>query len=137
MEYKITFTDGSEAYLAHSGVKGMKWGVWNEETRARRSAARAARKEAQKYTGPDSKGKRFAKNMAKYQTQLDIPLAVGKGLGAGVVSGNPVTGLAVGGVAYGMFTTMSLADCGVAIARGKKTYWDKVDDKAKTAAKKK
>lgn len=25
-------------YLAHYGVKGMKWGVWNEETRARRRA---------------------------------------------------------------------------------------------------
>ena len=39
MEYKITFEDGSEAYLAHHGVKGMKWGVWNEETRARYSNA--------------------------------------------------------------------------------------------------
>lgn len=25
MEYKFTFEDGSEAYLAHYGVKGMKW----------------------------------------------------------------------------------------------------------------
>ncbi len=25
-------------YLAHYGVKGMKWGIWNEETRARRRA---------------------------------------------------------------------------------------------------
>ena len=25
MEYKVTFEDGSEAYLAHYGVKGMKW----------------------------------------------------------------------------------------------------------------
>lgn len=35
MYYKLTFDDGSEAYLAHYGVKGMKWGVWNEETRRR------------------------------------------------------------------------------------------------------
>ena len=33
-EYKFTFEDGSEA-LAHHGVKGMKWGVWNAETKAR------------------------------------------------------------------------------------------------------
>ena len=34
MDYKFTFEDGSEA-LAHHGVKGMKWGVWNEETKSR------------------------------------------------------------------------------------------------------
>ena len=33
-EYVFTFEDGSEV-LAHHGVKGMKWGVWNAETRAR------------------------------------------------------------------------------------------------------
>lgn len=38
MDYMITFEDGSEAYLAHRGIKGMKWGVWNEETKARRNA---------------------------------------------------------------------------------------------------
>lgn len=32
--FKFTFEDGSEA-LAHYGVKGMKWGNWNAETRAR------------------------------------------------------------------------------------------------------
>lgn len=30
------FEDDSSAYLSHYGVKGMKWGVWNEETKARR-----------------------------------------------------------------------------------------------------
>lgn len=35
MEYRLTFADGSEAYLEHHGIKGMKWGVWNAETRAR------------------------------------------------------------------------------------------------------
>lgn len=34
MEFKMTFQDGSEALL-HSGIKGMKWGVWNSETAAR------------------------------------------------------------------------------------------------------
>ncbi len=33
--YLIYFSNGEEGYLSHSGVKGMKWGVWNEETRAR------------------------------------------------------------------------------------------------------
>lgn len=36
MDYLLTFEDGSEA-LTHHGVKGMKWGVWNEETRDRYS----------------------------------------------------------------------------------------------------
>lgn len=40
MEYYITFEDGDSAYLTHSGVKGMKWGVWNEETKARRAGRR-------------------------------------------------------------------------------------------------
>ena len=34
MHYKFTFEDGSEAFM-HYGVKGMKWGVWNEETSQR------------------------------------------------------------------------------------------------------
>lgn len=38
MDYLINFNDGSEA-LAHYGVKGMKWGVWNEETRRRHASA--------------------------------------------------------------------------------------------------
>jgi len=32
--FKFTFEDGSEC-LMHYGVKGMKWGVWNEETKKR------------------------------------------------------------------------------------------------------
>ena len=35
MEYMVTFEDGTEGYLSHHGVQGMKWGVWNAETRAR------------------------------------------------------------------------------------------------------
>lgn len=35
MEYFLVYANGDSAYLTHSGVKGMKWGVWNSETRAR------------------------------------------------------------------------------------------------------
>lgn len=35
MPYKLTFEDGSSAYLEHHGIKGMKWGIWNAETQAR------------------------------------------------------------------------------------------------------
>ena len=35
MTTKITFEDGSTAYLAHHGVMGMKWGVRNAETQAK------------------------------------------------------------------------------------------------------
>lgn len=35
MEYLVTFDDGSSAFLAHHGVKGMKWGRWNAETKAK------------------------------------------------------------------------------------------------------
>jgi hypothetical protein len=35
MDYLITFEDGSEGYLAHHGIKGMKWGKWNAETAAK------------------------------------------------------------------------------------------------------
>ncbi len=38
MDYKFTFKDGSEA-LVHYGVKGMKWGVQNAETKARYAQA--------------------------------------------------------------------------------------------------
>ncbi len=50
MDLLFTFSNGSKV-LSHSGVKGMKWGVWNAETAARykggpghRSIARANKK---------------------------------------------------------------------------------------------
>ena len=32
MPFLIHFANGGEAFLAHHGIKGMRWGVWNEET---------------------------------------------------------------------------------------------------------
>lgn len=56
MELKLTFEDGSEG-LAHYGVKGMKWGVRNDET-------------LRKYAGPTG-GKRARRKEAKaYQKSL-------------------------------------------------------------------
>lgn len=39
MDYLVTFDDGSSAFLSHHGTKGMKWGVWNEETKAKYKSA--------------------------------------------------------------------------------------------------
>ena len=36
----------SELSLSHHGIKGMKWGVWNEETKNRRSSS--SKRNAQK-----------------------------------------------------------------------------------------
>lgn len=44
MDYLITMEDGSSVCLSHHGVKGMKWGVWNEETRARHEGGSSKQK---------------------------------------------------------------------------------------------
>ena len=35
MDILLTFEDGSNAYLEHHGIMGMKWGVRNAETQAK------------------------------------------------------------------------------------------------------
>ena len=32
MDYKLTFSDGSDGYLSHYGILGMHWGVRNRQT---------------------------------------------------------------------------------------------------------
>ena len=35
MDYLVVYANDTLGYLSHHGTKGMKWGVWNEETRKR------------------------------------------------------------------------------------------------------
>lgn len=79
MEYMLCFDDGSEAFLAHYGVKGMKWGKWNSETRARYMGAgngtfykkashgskygRAVTDQRRAYNANQPKSKQIAKNI--------------------------------------------------------------------------
>ena len=35
MDYLVHYEDGSNGYLSHHGIRGMKWGVWNAETKRR------------------------------------------------------------------------------------------------------
>lgn len=60
-----------DAVLVHEGVKGMKWGIWNAETRARRLRERnlrRARKVKKKYAVARAKEE---KKKAKEQQKLD------------------------------------------------------------------
>ena len=43
--------------IEHYGVKGMKWGVWNEETKARRSGSSASFKDKAKAFAGSKQGK--------------------------------------------------------------------------------
>lgn len=61
-------------YLSHSGVKGMKWGVWNAETRARRSGYSEGKRLRKKYdirSGPKDISKDYDKIDAAYKNALD------------------------------------------------------------------
>lgn len=87
MEYKFAFEDGSES-LMHYGKRGMKWGVWNNETKRR-------------YIGTlknPSVRKANAKYLAKTVANEAVILGLGAGAGAlaGIASGgNPIAKRAV------------------------------------------
>lgn len=78
MDYLITMENGSKA-LAHYGVLGMKWGKWNDETKARYASAgngtyfkkakrgdeyaRSVTDLRRAYNANQPKGKQIAKNI--------------------------------------------------------------------------
>lgn len=102
MLYKLTFEDGSSGYLEHFGVKGMHWGVWNDETRARRMGYHEIRnvaKSSKSWAEATSKmrshvgdarseqTKKYRKNM---DDSLDALLAYQKKIGAYEPEEHPV-----------------------------------------------
>lgn len=114
MDYKVTFTDGSEA-LMHHGIKGMKWGVWNAETAARyngshyysptqREVDRATNrrnKAAANLDGTSKKLRKYEKADKHYWRTVSGKNAAIKSnmaLAAGVVSGMLTIGAAAAGV---------------------------------------
>lgn len=48
MDCLIHFKNGTDAYLAHHGVKGMKWGVWNEETKQKKLGSHSSKREVKR-----------------------------------------------------------------------------------------
>lgn len=64
--YILTFEDGSKAYLEHYGVKGMKWGVWNEETRSRYSVGPGHRSIMRANKKVDKISQEHDSNLQKY-----------------------------------------------------------------------
>lgn len=70
MDYLVTFDDGSSGYLAHHGVKGMKWGKWNPETQAKYTGANRPRDYEKRLNSLDHDlrvSTMYASNAAKQQ----------------------------------------------------------------------
>ena len=64
-------------YLEHHGVKGMKWGIWNEETRARRTGSKKPRhkdytKMSDKKLKREVTRRRIINELKKYDAQEDL-----------------------------------------------------------------
>lgn len=67
MSYYVVRSDND---LAHHGVLGMKWGVWNEETRARRSGSRNPKKKKYDYSELSDKELQDKLNRKRNEDQL-------------------------------------------------------------------
>ena len=62
----------SPDYLEHHGIPGMKWGVWNEETRARRTGShKRAHKDYSKMSDKKLKRELDRRKRIKELNQLD------------------------------------------------------------------
>lgn len=85
--FKLTFDDGSSAYLEHHGVLGMKWGVRNAETLARYNRGTSAEFEARCVKAGYSKGQ--ARRMANGRDALK-KVAIGTLAVAGVAAAGVV-----------------------------------------------
>ena len=116
MDYKVTFTDGSKA-LAHHGVKGMKWGVWNAETRARYYGGKV-KEYGQKYVKSGMPADRARLQSASEslsrqygsgkQVTRRMVKAYGLGFPVGALGGASI-GAALGGPAGGVLGAVSSA----------------------------
>lgn len=86
MEYYVTFADGSSAYLEHFGVKGMHWGVWNAETRARRMGGGTGAKRKGS-SGESSSTSSSGRHLTDKQKKMLKGAAIGIGTAAAIGGG--------------------------------------------------
>ena len=90
MDMVVTFEDGSTAYLEHHGIKGMKWGVWNEETRARRMGGglsirkKSGSSEASSSGSGGYKGPKLTDEQKAIMKKAAIGLGTAAAIGGGV-----------------------------------------------------
>lgn len=86
MEYYVTFSDGTSAYLEHFGVKGMHWGVWNAETRARRMGGGTGAKRKGS-SGESSSTSSSGRHLTDKQKKMLKGAAIGIGTAAAIGGG--------------------------------------------------